>query len=119
MPGKKEGESRLWSIFNFIFLLFQVITGGVLIITIFKNNFAEISAQLYPEGGPLMGSYIAEILMQKWMAVIIGLVLISLIVKEYYIVSMRQRLLINFAFFIVLEGVAGLFVKLMFPVVFG
>lgn len=117
--NKNEGKSRILSFFNSVLILFQVITGSVLIITIFKNNFAEISAQIYPEGTPLMGSHLAAILMQKWVAIVIGLILLGILAKEYFIRPLRKRTLINLVLFIVMEGLAGVYVMLMFPAAFG
>lgn len=94
--GTFNKKLRLKQICNLLLILINSSISIFLCIQIqSRNAFEEISKSVYPNEGPLMKSYFIEIFFRKEFAVIIALLIVGMITKEFFIKSLQKKLVIN------------------------
>lgn len=75
-----------------------------------RDSVSGLSTGMYPNG-PLMGSTFLDLFLHKWVAVLLGIVLLATVAKEFIIKPIRTRLIINVGLFVLLLAIDGLLVR--------
>ncbi|WP_097458675.1 hypothetical protein [Mangrovitalea sediminis] len=109
-----KSTDMLFNAFNVLTLIGVMVVGFGLISTIWHRPSVEaLSHSLYPAGAPLMNSSLADFLMHRWVGVVIGLAVLGLVVKEFFMTRVAQRMMVNGLALVLFVGLAGLLVMLL------
>lgn len=106
---------RLTKAINILVLFCGLWTGFVLtMMAMDRQTFVGISQAIYGTGKPVMDSGLADSVTHGWFSVLIGVLTLSLLAKEFFIRSPKKRLFINTASLAVLLGFSILMMHLLF-----
>lgn len=100
IDGTSNKKMPLKQISNFLLILLNLSISIFLCIQIqSREAFEEISKAVYPNVAPLMKSYFLEIFLRKEFAVIIILLIVGMITKEFFIKSFQKKVFMNLSLF--------------------
>ena len=91
---------------NYLLLLAHIVSGFALVsIILSRNTFEAISSQVFPQSDLLMDSMFLNLFIRKEVAIIVALLIVATIVKEFFIPNFRNKFVLN----IVIFGLATIF----------
>jgi len=104
---------------NFLLLLTQIVGSFALVSMILsRDSYEALSKQLYPQSDKLMDSAFLNIFMHKEVAILLGLLMIATIAKEFFINSFRNRVVSNVIIFAFVTICCSSIVYLLYSPVF-
>lgn len=80
---------------------------GLIQFALSRESVMSLSNGMYDPGQPIMGSWVLDIFLHPSVAVLLGLFLVALIVKEFILKRFRKRVLINVGVLVVLMLLNG------------
>lgn len=109
-----QRPSRWIRALNIVTLVSGCWTGLVLLFMAWdRQPYVMLSDSIYGSSAPIMNSRVADLLMHKWFAIVIGVVVAGLIVKEFVANPIRKRLWINVVSLVCLMAVTLLLMHLL------
>lgn len=112
-------NSRILKISNVFLFLIQIFTLiFLLIIALARSQYEPLSETMYPSSAYLMNSMFLDWYMTSGTAIAMGVFSIASIAKEFYLPSLKIRLIANGALVIASQLFAGLIVYLIYAPAF-
>ena len=94
---KTEKPKKLPKIGNIILVAFNLFfIFGIISINFSRDEYIEISNQVFPPNSPLMNSSILDILVQKGFSIVFAILLAWIVIKEIVIRPLIRRIRFNF-----------------------
>lgn len=91
-----QKPKKLPKIGNIILVAFNLIfIFGIISINFSRDEYFEVSNQVFPPDSPLMNSSILDLLVQNGISVVFAILLIGIVIKEIKIKPIGKRIRIN------------------------
>jgi hypothetical protein len=107
--------SWLFRMGNRFLVLLQLTCGFALAsMALSRDVYREVSNQMFSHSSPILNSYFLDFFLNREAAIVLGLLFLANLAKEFIIVSFRARVLINLSVLFFLSLLFGLVTYLIY-----